>query len=347
MSPTTVPPVSVLVPCRNEREHLRACLDSLLLGTWPHDRLEILVLDGDSDDGTQAVATEYAQRYTCVRVLTNRNRTAPAALNLGLQHATGEIIVRADAHATYPRDYLARLVRLLESTGAENVGPRLDTVPASRTAVARAIARALSHPFGVGNSHFRVSAGAPRWVDTVPFGCFRRQLFARLGGFDETLVRNQDDEFNARIRRAGGRILLDPRIVVRYVARATLRQLARMAFQYGLYKPLVVKRIGAVTSWRQLAPAAFVASLLATTLGGAVAPLLWSGALAIGGAHLALSAAAALPVLRRDGLPVALALVAAFGVLHLSYGWGYLVGIARLALHFRRPTVATALPLSR
>ena len=136
------------------------------------------------------------------------------------------------------------------------------TLPADRTAVARAIAVALSHPFGVGNSYFRIGVSEPRWVDNVAFGCWRREIFSRVGVFDEEMVRNQDDEFNHRVIRRGGRILLVPGVVSQYFARRTLRQVARMYFQYGYFKPLVAKKVGRVMTVRQLIPALFLASLV-------------------------------------------------------------------------------------
>jgi glycosyltransferase involved in cell wall biosynthesis len=339
--------VSVILPCRNEAEHLRECLASILRTTWPREALEVLVVDGDSDDASRAVAQDVAAQHPEVRVLDNPRRTAPAAMNVGLADAHGEIVVRMDAHVRYPAEYITRLVTRLVTSGADNVGGCVETLPASDSHRARAIARAISHPFGVGNSYFRIRTASARWVDTVPFGCWRRALFARVGGFDEELVRNQDDEHNARIIRRGGRILLDPQIVAQYVARATFAQLARMYFQYGRFKPLVARKVGRVTTVRQLAPAAFV---LALVFGFLLAPVWPATLLALAGVLVlygSLALACAAHAAARDGIRAVLATVTAFAVVHGAYGAGYLVGLVRLLPGVAAPSDPTAVPLSR
>jgi glycosyltransferase involved in cell wall biosynthesis len=340
--------VSIIVPCRNEERHIAACLDSILATTYPRDQLEVLVVDGASDDRTREIATQYAARHAHIRVLDNPKRIVPAALNIGIRAASGEVIVRMDAHVVYPPDYVSRLLAAQRRTGADNVGGKVCTVPADDSAVARAVAVALSHPFGVGNSYFRIGAGDDRWVDTVPFGCFRRDVFERVGLFDEELVRNQDDEFNHRLIRHGGRVLLVSDVVSRYYARSSLRQLGRMCYQYGLFKPVVMKKVGRVMTARQLVPAGF----LLTLVGTGVAALVWPSAavawwLVVGG-YLAALAACAMPAGFVQGPRCALALAAAFVTLHVSYGLGFLRGLFAIELGMRgRPRDPTAVPLSR
>ena len=347
----TAPFVTVIVPCRNEAGYLAACLDSILATAYPADRLEVLVVDGQSDDGTRAIAEGYAARRARppIRVLANPRRTAPAALNIGIEAARGDVIARMDAHASYPPSYLPGLVEALDTMGADNVGGVLVTLPAGPGPVARAIATALSHPFGVGNSRFRIGARAPQWVDTVAFGCWRRGVFQWIGGFDEELVRNQDDEFNHRLIARGGRILLVPSVTAHYYARESLGQVARMFHQYGLYKPLVARKVGRVMTARQLAPPALTLVLLAASLLApwfGLARILGAAVAALYGVTVLAAAAAALP---RLGVRAALVLAVTFPVVHLSYGWGFLRGLVRWA----RPgtpaahtAVATA-PLSR
>jgi len=351
------PFVTVIVPCRNEERHLAACLDSVLATTYPRDRMEILVVDGQSIDGTRAIAESYAQRAGAeipVIVLDNPAGTAPAGMNIGIRHAHGDVIARMDAHALYPREYLPRLVEALECTGADNVGGVLETLPASDTPVARAIAVACSHPFGVGNSRFRIGTTTNQWVDTVAFGCWRRQLFGWLGMFDEELVRNQDDELNHRLIAKGGKILLVAHVTAQYFARETLPQLERMFFQYGFYKPLVARKIGRVMTLRQLAPPALTLGLIVSALLAIVSPLgRWLGlalVLAYGSAILL----ATLRQLPRLGARAGVALLAAFPLMHLSYGWGFLCGMVRWArhprerdLHSEATAAIPAVPLSR
>lgn len=339
--------ISIILPCRNEAEHLDHCLESILASEWPRHALEVLVVDGASDDGSATVAARYAQQYPQVRVLHNPARTAPAAMNVGLAQASGDVIVRMDAHVRYPPDYVPRLVQLLLDSGAWNVGGRIETLPANDSPMARAIARAISHPFGVGNAHFRLHGTTQRWVDTVPFGCWRRATFREIGGFDESLVRNQDDELNARILKHGGRILLDPSVVSEYIARARLSQLARMYFQYGLFKPLAARKVGGVVTLRQLVPLAAVLTLLC----GLVLGALWPPVLAPLGGLIALYAAlavgCALHAAHRDGPAVVFLLAVSFAVVHASYGLGFLRGLLRLGLDPVGRHHATSLPLSR
>lgn len=323
--------VSLILPCRNEEDHIGACLDSLLATTYPRDDLELIVVDGNSDDRTRDIVARYAERHLCVRLLDNPRRIVPTALNLGIRAATGDVILRVDAHALYPPEYVPRLVAALLASGADNVGGCVVTLPSDDSLTASAIATALSHPFGVGDSWFRIGRSTtPRWVDTVPYGCWRRSLFDRIGYFDEDLVRNQDEEFNYRLLRAGGRILLLPDVVSYYYARASQRQVTRMLYQYGYFKPLVARKVGRVFTMRQLAPPAFVTALA----GGGALSLFWmpAAALWIGviGAYTGTALACAMPGARARGLRGTLVLAATFPLLHVSYGYGFLRGLWRM-----------------
>lgn len=341
--------LSVILPCRNESLFLGPCLDTLLATRYPLDRLEILIVDGMSDDGTRDVALQYAERYPFIRLLDNPRRVVPTALNIGIGAATGDVIVRVDAHALYPAEYLPALVDALLRSGADNVGGRVVTLPQNESPEAWATAIALSHPFGVGNSRFRLAgSGKPCWVETVPYGCWRREVFQRVGGFDEELVRDQDDEFNYRLLRAGGKILLLPDVVSYYFARSSLRHTAMMMYQYGFFKPLVARKVGRVVTARQLAPPALVLGLLvgaALAPFSAVAAVLW-GLLA--GVYALAVLICAFTAGRSQGLRCATALVTVFPSLHLAYGWGYLRGLwgARI-MRGRRWRDPAAVPLTR
>jgi glycosyltransferase involved in cell wall biosynthesis len=323
---TPAPHVSVIIPCRNEVKYVAACLDSLIANDYPSDHLEVLLVDGMSDDGTRAVLERYARTCPFIQLVDNPRRVTPAALNLGLASAHGSAIIIMGAHAAYPTSYISELVTWLQYSGADAVGGCCVARPGVENNTARAIAAAVSHPFGVGNSYFRTGAAGPRWVDTVPFGCYRRDVFDRVGLFDEGLVRNQDDEFNHRILRQGGRLLLVPAITSQYYTRESLRKLWRMSFQDGYFKPLVVRKVGAVMTVRQLVPALFVSSLLLAAL---FAPWLHAARLLLllelasySGANLFVAAVLA----RREGVLVGLASSVAFAVLHFAYGVGYLLG---------------------
>jgi len=318
--------VSIVIPCRKEEKFIGKCLDSILANDYPNDRLEILVVDGMSEDGTRRTVESYGRNYAFIRLLDNPKKITPAALNIGIANATGEIIMRMDAHSTYPPNYISGLVGWLEKTQADNVGGVWATVPATQTFMAEAIALALSHPFGVGNAYFRIGVKEPRWVDTVPFGCYRREVFERVGMFDEELVRNQDDEFNLRLIRQGGRILLIPEIVSHYHARESLPKLWRMYYQYGYFKPLVARKVGGVMTIRQVIPAVFVLSLLVS---GALAPWTVYGGWALRAlvfAYVAADLGSSICVGFQRRVRCALAIPVVFPVLHLSYGLGFLKG---------------------
>lgn len=345
MNPGRWPRVSVVIPCRNEIRAIRACLDSVLTGTYPPQQLEVLVADGLSDDGTRDVVAEYAARDPRIRLLDNHGRTAPAGLNTCIRAASGEVIVRMDAHATYPDDYISRLVEAMEETGAENVGTLVLTEAAEDTAMARAIALGLSHPLGVGNSRFRIGARDRSYVDHVPFGCWRRTVLDRLGPFDEELTRGQDVEMNARILAAGGRILLLPDVVSRYHARRTLGQLGRMMYQYGYFKPLIARKSGRLLTVRQLVPPGFLLALLGALL---LAPV---NALPLGWllvSYAALLLGGVLTAAPRHGWPVAIRLLLVLPTMHTGYGVGYLLGVLHhLVRSGRRTRPDAAVALTR
>ena len=318
--------VSIIMPCRNEVKNIHSCLESVIASDFPKDKLELLVVDGQSDDGTREIVSEFSQRYPWIRLIDNVRRITPVGMNLGIQSAKGEIVIRMDAHTLYPPNYVSELVGWLIRSKADNVGGTCITRPANHTPKAHAIALALSHPWGVGNSHFRIGAAEPKWVDTVPFGCYRKDVFDRVGLYNEALVRNQDDEFNHRLIQHGGRILLVPEITSVYVSRDSLRKLWTMYYQYGYFKPLAVRTIGAVMTVRQLVPSAFVISLIVTA---SLAP--WSHIMAILftailGSYMAITLFMSIRAAFSKGVSCGLWLAIVFPILHISYGIGYLKG---------------------
>ena len=321
------PRVTVIVPCLNEVRYIGACLDSILHTGYPLDRLEVLVVDGQSTDGTREIVTRYVEQHPLIRLLENSGRVVPSALNIGIQAATGDVIARMDAHVVYPPEYLPRLVQGLQQYHVDNIGGCVITRPVDDTATARAIAIALSHPFGVGNSWFRLGVRGARFVDTVPFGCYPREVFKRIGTFDQEMVRNQDDEFNNRILRTGGRVMLLPDVFCYYYARGSYTKLARMYYQYGAFKPLAARKSGRITTLRQLIPAAFITALGTSLMGAPVSPAAAGVAAVIGGVYTLGVLGCAARVARKQGLRCAIALAGAFPVLHASYGVGFLRGL--------------------
>jgi glycosyltransferase involved in cell wall biosynthesis len=343
-----VPFISVIIPCRNEEKYIAKCLDSVVSQDYPGERLEILVVDGMSEDGTRRIIQEYSQKHSCIKLLDNNKKIIPSALNEGIRAARGEIILRIDAHATYDRGYISQCINCMRKYSVDNVGGICVTRPGSDSIVAKTIAIVLSHPFGVGNAYFRVGVAEPKYVDTVPFGCYNKGVFNRIGLFDEDLPRNQDDEFNARLIKSGGKILLVPDIVSYYYARDSLGKLWRMYFQYGYFKPLVMKKVGAIITWRQVVPAFFVGSLLISLLLSVIMrPFFWSFIIILS-LYAAANVLYSFFVALKKGMRHLFVLPVVFSTLHFSYGIGYLKGILDfMVLKKHRKKIMKDVPLTR
>lgn len=324
---TDEPAISVVIPCRNEEAYISSCLDSLIGCDFSMEDLEIIVVDGMSDDRTPEVLLDYSRRYHFIRVFENPKKITSAGLNLGIRKARGRYIVILGSHSTVDRNFLKLNVEGLDLHDADCVGGQIVTLPAGRGVMARSISLALSSPFGVGNASFRTHPGRRRPVDTVPFGCYRREVFkAGENLFDEELLRNQDDEFNLRLRKSGGKILLVPEICSYYYPRRTLLKLWRMYYQYGYFKPLVARKVGGVLTWRQAVPPLFICGLLAAgvlSITGKDPVFILLAAACYLIAALFFSAGIAL----KEGFRSSLALPLVFATLHFSYGFGYLKGL--------------------
>ena len=227
-----LPMVSVIAPCRNEARFIENTLNSILQGDYPADRMELLVVDGMSTDGTREIVQKMAAKNTRIKLLDNPARIQATAMNIGIKAAHGEYIVRIDCHSTFSPDYITKCIEVARRTGADCVGGYMETLPGSDTTVASAIAAATSSRFGVGNSAFR-TGGPEQQTDALPFGAFRREIFNRIGLFDERLVRNDDTELYGRIRKAGGRMVVSPEIRLKYYNRSTFAGLWQQAFNRG------------------------------------------------------------------------------------------------------------------
>ncbi len=266
---SSAPVLSVIIPVRNERPWIRGCLDSVLADA-PAGGLEVIVVDGESDDGTAEVVREVAAADPRVRLLTNPSRFVPQAMNLGITAAAGRYIGRVDGHCAVVPGYFSGSLERLERDGHDCVGGVL--VNEGSSPAGRAIAAATSSAIGVGSARFRTGRGGESTVDTLAFGVYRRDVFDRVGLFDESLVRNQDDELNLRLIRSGGRILLVPSLRIRYFVRDSLRMLARQYFQYGYWKWRVFRKHGQFGSVRQLAPSLFVTAVILSALAAPFIP---------------------------------------------------------------------------
>jgi glycosyltransferase involved in cell wall biosynthesis len=259
-----LPTVSLIVPCFNEEKRIRNLLDALLAQTYPANLMDVTIADGLSTDKTRQVIESFQREHPqlLIKIIDNDAKTIPAALNRAIEASAGEFIVRLDAHSAPNPEYVEKSVSALQAEKADNVGGVWEIRPGSDDWMAQTIAIAAAHPLGVGDALYRHAKQAA-YVDTVPFGAFRRSLLEKIGRFDETLLANEDYEFNARVRQSGGRIWLDPQIRSVYFARATLGALARQYWRYGLWKWQMLRRYPATLRWRQALPPLFVLSVLA------------------------------------------------------------------------------------
>jgi cellulose synthase/poly-beta-1,6-N-acetylglucosamine synthase-like glycosyltransferase len=330
------PEISVIVPCYNEQATIHLLLQALYEQTYQRAKLEVLIADGMSSDATRASIAAFQQAHPglVIRVIDNPRRIIPAGLNRALEAAQGEYIVRLDAHSIPQPDYLERCVQALKDGRGSNVGGRWDIQPGSTSWAARSIAAAAAHPLGAGDARYRygTQAGA---VDTVPFGAYQRELVERIGAYDETLLTNEDYEFNVRIRQAGGTIWFDPHIRTVYFARATFGALARQYWRYGYWKLRMLLKHPQTLRWRQALPAFFVAGLL---IGGGLGlwlPGVLVGLAAVLGLYLFVLLLAGLQAAFRQRSPgLVLGLPLAIALMHVS--WGAAFWWSLITLPFRR-----------
>ncbi len=326
-----MPLVSVIIPCYNEQATIRLLLEALYQQSYPREKLEVILSDGMSTDNTRAEVARFQTDFPdlSVRVVDNAQRSIPSGLNRAIEAAQGVYIVRLDAHSVPAQDYIERSVAALQAGEGDNVGGVWEIRPGGPGWIARSIAAAAAHPLGVGDALYRYTSQAA-YVDTVPFGAFSRQLLTELGGYDESLLSNEDYELNARLRARGGRVRLDPRIRSGYFARSSLGKLARQYFRYGYWKLQMLRRYPRTLRWRQALPPVFVLGVLGLLL---LAPF-WNLArilLVCGiGVYLLVLFAGSLPTAlhKRDPL-LALGMPLAIAVMHLSWGSGFIVSLLR------------------
>jgi len=336
--------VSVIVACRNEITHIHNFLDSLCRQVLSGAKIEVLIADGMSDDGTRQVLELYRRTVLPLRVIDNPGRIVSAGLNAAIRAARGEIIIRMDAHTEYAPDYIRRCLEVLNETDADNVGgPALTRADGF---MAHAIALAYHARFTCGGAKFH-DAEYEGYVDTVPYGCWRKSTLDRIGLFDEGLARNQDDELNLRLISSGGKIWQSQKIASWYRPRARLPPLFRQYFQYGFWKVSVLRRHGKVASWRHLIPGACLligivlplAAIAASLSGSAWWRSVFITACAVlAGLYFAASAGATFFVARRGGWRFLPVLPIVFATYHVSYGLGFVLGLAYHPSTEGRPT---------
>ena len=321
-----MPIVSIVVPCYNEQSTIRLLLDALYAQTYPRPELEVIIADGLSTDRTreQIAAFQVERPDLNVRVVDNRARTIPAGLNCAIAAAQSRFIVRLDAHSAPDPDYVARCVADLLQGRGDVVGGVWEIRSRGQTWQARSIVVAAAHPLGVGDVRYRLG-GHSQLVDTVPFGAFLRALVERVGPFDETLLTNEDYEFNTRVRQSGGAVWFDPEIRSTYFASPTLVSLARQYWRYGFWKVRMLRRHPASLRWRQALPPIFVLSLLVLSVLAVWFPVARTLLVTEGFVYiLALLAVGVQSVIIKKDLAMVIGVPLAIAVMHVAWGSAFL-----------------------
>ena len=323
--------LSVICPIYNEEKYIAQFLNSLMKQDYPKDDLEILLVDGMSKDRTREIVAEYIVQYPFIRIIDNPDKIVPFAMNKGIDAAQGDIIMRLDAHASYQPDYFSVLVNGLKRLHADNVGTVCKTDVLNKTPKTLAIREVLGNKFGVGNSTFRTGIDHEQEVETVPFGCWPKEVFEKYGKYDVRLVRNQDIELNKRILRGGGKIYILPDTYCTYMARETWKALAKNNYGNGKWNILTVyyTKTFSLLSLRHFIPLIFLLSLIVPLL----LALIWRPFALVSVASLIAYMGLLFVVSLRLSLQKHLDffyLLTTFFVLHLSYGWGSLIEILKL-----------------
>ena len=323
------PTVSVIIPCRNEEKTIHLVLDAIRGQSYPRELLQVVIADGFSEDRTreEIAAFKTAHPDLDVLVVDNPKRVIPSGLNTAIRSSTGEIIVRMDAHSIPNKDYIALCVDALESDIAQNIGGVWDIQPGNEGWIARSIAAAAGNPLAVGDAHYRFTDKAA-YVDTVPYGAYKRSLFDEIGLFDESLLANEDYELNTRILQSGGKIWLDPAIRCNYFARANLRALAKQYFGYGFWKVQMLKRYPETLRWRQALPPAFLLGLAVTFAAGIFwKPSLCFFAFVLGLYLLILLVVGIHSAVKKSDILMVIGLPLAIITMHFSWGIGFFAGV--------------------
>ena len=329
-----LPLVSIIIPCRNEGKFIGKCLDSIIGQDYPKENLEVLVVDGMSEDRTRNIVEQYTKKYPFIRFLDNPKKITPCALNIGIKNAKGEFILWMSAHNKYEKDYISKSIKYLKEYQADNVGGIMVTLPRNKTFIGKAVVNVLSSPFGVGNSVFRVGSEKPRWVDTVFGGCYKKAIFDKIGLFNENLIRGQDMEFNLRLKKAGLKTLLVPEILSYYYARSELKPFCKNNFRNGLWAilPFRYTKIMPV-SLRHLVPFIFSLSLFSSAILSFFLPFFRGIFLLIVGLYSLINIYFSIKIaLKKRNIKYLFTIPFLFAALHLGYGLGSIWGAIKLLL---------------
>lgn len=351
--------ISIIIPCRNEEKFIKKCLNSILEQKYPKNNLEILVVDGMSEDKTRKIVKEYSKKYffnelprskligyhkdiirsklqeikplKIIKLLDNPKKFTSFAFNIGIKSSKGEIIMMAGAHSIYEKNYISKCAKYLKKYNTDNVGGVMKILPRKNSLTAKTIAICLSHPFGIGDSQFRQKLKKPKWADTVFGGCYKKEVFDKIGLFNENLFRSQDMEFNLRLKRAGGKILLCPDIISYYYARSTLKEFIKHNFSNGVWATYPLKFVKIPLSLRHYIPCIFVVSIMIAVILSLFYPLFLFLLGSIFFLYAGINLLASLQIAIKQKNPLYLfTMPLIFATLHISYGIGSVVGLIKI-----------------
>jgi len=325
MQTNTKKKVSLVIPVRNEENHIQNCIESILNQDFPIDKLEVIFIDGNSSDDTKKIINNYIEKYPDLIILfDNPQKTVPFAMNIGIRKSIGDYIIRLDAHSEYPNNYISDCIRTIKNIEADNVGGLALTK--GKGFIGKAFAKVLSSKFGVGNSGFRTNAKSG-YVDTVPFGTFKKETFEKYGYYDERLTRNQDYELNYRIRKMGGKIYLNSDISLTYFCRDTLSGILKQSYENGKWNIITSKLCPGTMSIRHFIPLVFTLSLL----GLPILSLFSSLFILIFFLELITYFVFVLIVVFKkfENINQLILLILLFPIFHISYGLGSFIGVLK------------------
>lgn len=324
--------VSVIIPCRNEEKFISRCLDSMIQQTYPKKFLEILVIDGMSTDQTAKIIKSYVRQFDFIKYMPNPKIITPAAFNLGIENSKGDFIMLQGAHSTCAKDFIAQCLTAAKKNRVDNVGGLVQILPSKSTLISKSIALALASPFGAGNAHYKTGVDKPKFVDTVFGGFYQKKVFDQIGLFNEKLIRSQDIEFNLRLKKAGGQILLCPHIKCSYYARPHLREFIKHNFLNGVWAILPFKFSKIVpVAWRHLIPLFFVLAMIGLLLLIPVSIIFLKSFLLIMGVYLIFILYYTMVIVQqKKDFKYCLTLPLVFATLHISYGLGSVWGLIKL-----------------
>jgi succinoglycan biosynthesis protein ExoA len=328
------PFVTVIMPVYNEAQYIQRSLESVLAQTYPPQKMEVIISDGMSNDGTRDIVHQYQQKYSYIKIIDNPGKIVPTGLNCALKQSMGDIIIRVDGHCEIAPDYVSSCVQIIQKQQVDGVGGYIETI--GENTLAQGIALAMSSKFGVGGSPFRTIENRTLLVDTIPFPAYTRSILDRAGPYDEELIRNQDDEYNYRIRELGGKLLLSAEIHSRYYSRSRFSSLWRQYFQYGLWKVRVLQKHPWQMQFRQFIPPIFVMSIITCFSLSLLFPFFILPFISIISVYLLADMIVSIIVSNKNGWRYFPVLSGAYPILHIGYGIGFIIGFFRFMKRWSR-----------